>query len=105
MYFEEKIALNKALFSSLYDGEIQCFKSPLKAYRTRAEFSIYHHENGKISYAMFENKKKIPIENFDIADEKIQKYMPILLNNLNENLKEKLFGVEFLATKLDLSIT
>ncbi|AJC90968.1 tRNA (uridine(54)-C5)-methyltransferase TrmA [Campylobacter subantarcticus] len=105
MYFEEKIALNKALFSSLYDGEIQCFKSPLKAYRTRAEFSIYHHENGEISYAMFKNKKKTPIEKFDIADEKIQEYMPILLNNLNENLKHKLFGVEFLATKLDLSVT
>ncbi|STA74495.1 tRNA (uracil-5-)-methyltransferase [Campylobacter lari] len=105
MHFEEKIALNKALFSSLYNEEIQCFKSPIKAYRTRAEFSIYHHENGKISYAMFENKKKIPIEKFDIADEKIQDYMPILLNNLSENLKHKLFGVEFLATKLDLSIT
>ncbi|OCX42250.1 tRNA (uridine(54)-C5)-methyltransferase TrmA [Campylobacter ornithocola] len=105
MHFEEKIALNKALFSSLYDGEIQCFKSPLKAYRTRAEFSIYHHENGEIFYAMFENKKKIPIEKFSIADEKIQKYMSILLCNLNENLKHKLFGVEFLATKLDLSIT
>ncbi|AJC92747.1 tRNA m5U54 methyltransferase [Campylobacter subantarcticus LMG 24377] len=105
MHFEEKIALNKALFSSLYDGEIQCFKSPLKAYRTRAEFSIYHHENGEISYAMFKNKKKTPIEKFDIADEKIQEYMPILLNNLNENLKHKLFGVEFLATKLDLSAT
>ncbi|EFN2928236.1 tRNA (uridine(54)-C5)-methyltransferase TrmA, partial [Campylobacter lari] len=36
---------------------------------------------------------------------KIQEYMPILLDNLNENLKHKLFGVEFLATKIDLSIT
>ncbi|HEC1794844.1 TPA: tRNA (uridine(54)-C5)-methyltransferase TrmA, partial [Campylobacter lari] len=44
MHFEEKIALNKALFSSLYNEEIQCFKSPIKGYRTRAEFSIYHHE-------------------------------------------------------------
>ncbi|EHJ7677680.1 tRNA (uridine(54)-C5)-methyltransferase TrmA [Campylobacter lari] len=105
MHFEEKIALNKALFSSLYDKEIQCFKSPLKAYRTRAEFCVYHHENGEISYAMYENKKKIPIKNFEIADEKIQEYMPILLDNLNENLKHKLFGVEFLATKIDLSIT
>ncbi|CAM4096406.1 tRNA (uridine(54)-C5)-methyltransferase TrmA [Campylobacter armoricus] len=105
MDFEEKIALNKALFSSLYDGEIQFFKSPLKAYRTRAEFSIYHKDNREISYAMHKNKKKIPIEKFDIADEKIQKYMPILVSNLNENLKHKLFGVEFLATKLDLSIT
>ncbi|QOR00631.1 tRNA (uridine(54)-C5)-methyltransferase TrmA [Campylobacter sp. 2014D-0216] len=105
MHFEEKVALNQALFSSFFDQEIQCFSSPLKAYRTRAEFSIYHHENGEITYAMHEDKKKVPITNFDIADEKIQKFMPILLQNLNENLKHKLFGVEFLATKLDLSVT
>ncbi|RKO65457.1 tRNA (uridine(54)-C5)-methyltransferase TrmA [Campylobacter sp. P255] len=105
MHFEEKVALNQALFSSFFDQEIQCFSSPLKAYRTRAEFSIYHHENGEIAYAMHEGKKKVPITNFDIADEKIQKFMPILLQNLNENLKHKLFGVEFLATKLDLSVT
>lgn len=105
MHFEEKVALNQALFSSFFDQEIQCFSSPLKAYRTRAEFSIYHHENGEIAYAMHEDKKKVPITNFDIADEKIQKFMPILLQNLNENLKHKLFGVEFLATKLDLSVT
>ncbi|WP_291953206.1 tRNA (uridine(54)-C5)-methyltransferase TrmA [Campylobacter sp.] len=104
MHFEEKISLNQTLFSPLFDGEIQCFNSP-DAYRTRAEFSIYHDKNDKIYYAMYENKKKIPIQKFDKANEVIQKFMPILLRNINEKLAHKLFGVEFLATKLDLSIT
>ncbi|TDJ81383.1 tRNA (uridine(54)-C5)-methyltransferase TrmA [Campylobacter volucris] len=105
MNFEEKIALNKALFSSFFDEKIECFDSPLIAYRTRAEFSIYHGKNDEIDYAMYENGKKTPIKKFDIADEKIQHFMPILLESLNKNLKHKLFGVEFLATRLDLSIT
>ncbi|AJC87900.1 tRNA (uridine(54)-C5)-methyltransferase TrmA [Campylobacter insulaenigrae] len=105
MHFEEKIILNKALFSSLFNGEIQCFNSPSSAYRTRAEFSIYHDENNKIHYAMHENKKKIPIQKFEKAEKVIQEFMPILLENINEKLAHKLFGIEFLSTKLDLSVT
>ncbi|EGH7304878.1 tRNA (uridine(54)-C5)-methyltransferase TrmA, partial [Campylobacter coli] len=73
---------------------------------TRAELSFYH-DKDEIYYAMFENKKKIIIESLEFADEKITAFMPKLLKQIrnNTNLKEKLFGVEFLATKNELSTT
>ena len=90
-----------------YIKNIDIFSSKDKHYRTRAEFSIFHDENA--NYAMFDQntKKKYIIDSFDIADEKICSLMPILLKhiNKNQNLKNKLFGVEFLATKLDISVT
>lgn len=106
MQYDEKIAKNKALFFSLFSQEIQCFECDLKAYRTRAEFSIFHQDD-EIFYAMFDGKKKYIVKNFDIADEKIQNLMPILLKALNQKkpLSYKLFGVEFLATKLEISVT
>ena len=108
MLFEEKIKLAKELFLPFFDGEFECFKSPLKHFRTRAELSFYH-ENENLHYAMFDKntKKKFCLESLEFADLKINDLMPKLLKSLskNTNLKEKLFGVEFLATKKELSTT
>lgn len=107
MLFEDKIKEAKDLFGD-FKGEFECFASPLTDYRTRAEFSFYRDENG-LQYAMFDknSKKKIVIENFKIAQKSIQKAMKTLLNELNSSptLTHKLFGVEFMATKDDLSVT
>lgn len=107
MRFEEKIALAKSLFSD-FGGEFECFSSPLKNYRTRAEFSIFKDGRGA-HYAMFDtkSKRKIIVERFELATLSIQNAMKTLLNELNSNstLTHKLFGVEFMATKDDLSIT
>ena len=56
---------------------------------------------------MFEGKKKYIVKECKIANEKIQALMPLVLKALNSNkaLKERLFGVEFLSTKLDMSLT
>ncbi|MBZ7939334.1 tRNA (uridine(54)-C5)-methyltransferase TrmA [Campylobacter sp. W0014] len=106
--FQEKISFIKDFFLEFYKGEIEFFNSLEKHFRTRAEFSFYH-ENNELYYAMFDpqTKKKIIIENIDFPDKKICNFMPILLEKIkaNPNLKEKLFGVEFLATKYDLSTT
>ncbi|TKX30926.1 tRNA (uridine(54)-C5)-methyltransferase TrmA [Campylobacter estrildidarum] len=106
--FEEKACFVKKFFLELYQGEIELFRSPSKHYRTRAEFSFYHY-NDKLDYAMFDpkNKKKFIVKDIDFPDKKICDFMPILLEKIkaNLNLKEKLFGVEFLATKQDLSAT
>lgn len=105
MLFEDKIKEAKLLFSD-FKGEFECFKSALEAYRTRAEFSFWHDEKG-VHYAMFKGKEKFIITNFEIATKSIQKAMSALLKELNSNqtLTHKLFGVEFMATKDDLSIT
>lgn len=107
MLFEEKIKLAKGLFEGIF-SEFECFKSPLNAYRTRAEFGFYKDEGG-LFYAMFDpkTKKKFIIEDFELAVLPIQAMMKSLLSELNLRLTltYKLFGAEFLATKNDLSVS
>ena len=107
MLFSEKISLAKGLFGGLL-GEFECYQSPMKAYRTRAEFSFYKDERG-LHYAMFDaqSKRKFIVESFELAVLPIQTAMKSLLFELNSRpaLAYKLFGAEFLATKSDLSIT
>lgn len=105
---EEKIKQIKELFKESYKEEFQIFPSSFKHYRTRVELSFYH-ENNDIFYAMFDEKtkKKYIVNTLDFCDKKICDIMPLLLNYIKKNylLKEKLFGVEFLASKKELSTT
>lgn len=108
MNFEQKAETSKLLFKDFYEGDFELFSSPKTHFRTRAELSFFHNDEG-IFYAMFDekSKKKYLVQNLAFADKKICAFMPLLLKKLNENsnLKQKLFGVEFLATKLDFSTT
>ncbi|EOI1700559.1 tRNA (uridine(54)-C5)-methyltransferase TrmA [Campylobacter jejuni] len=105
---DEKHSFIKKYFKEFYTKDFKLFASKDKHYRTRAELSFYH-ENDTLFYAMFDpkSKKKYIIEYLDFADEKICAFMPKLLEYLRQDnkLKEKLFGVEFLTTKQELSIT
>ncbi|WP_297192251.1 tRNA (uridine(54)-C5)-methyltransferase TrmA [uncultured Campylobacter sp.] len=102
----EKIAYIKKLFEDFKEIQIQSFSSPTKSYRNKAEFAIFHKDDD-IFYAMFDGKKKYIIKDFEIANDKIKTAMPTVLNALNSNkkLKEKLFAIEFLSTKFDISVT
>lgn len=104
--FEQKVSFARGLFKELYQASFELYPCECKHYRTRVELSFYHSNEG-LCYAMFENKKKIKVQNLDFVDKKISALMPVLLQELNskEKLKQKLFGVEFLATKEDLSVT
>lgn len=104
--FEAKIDFCKEFFKDFFKGKFECFDSPQKHFRTRAELSFYHDEKG-VHYAMFKDRQKYCVENLEFADLKINALMPRLLKSINENanLKEKLFGVEFLASKKELSAT
>ncbi|ECP5135581.1 tRNA (uridine(54)-C5)-methyltransferase TrmA [Campylobacter upsaliensis] len=105
--FEQKILEAKELFKPFYKGKFELFSSPTSHFRTRVELSFFHSENGEIFYAMFNGRKKYIVENLDFVDEKICLLMPKLLKVLNDDntLKNKLFGVEFLASKKELSVT
>ncbi len=106
--FKHKIDQARVLFEELYHGEFECFACERQDFRTRVELSFFHKDQ-ELSYAMFDSKtkKKYPVESLDFADEKIRAFMPLILEELrkNWNLKHRLFGVEFLATKLDFSAT
>lgn len=78
------------------------FPSSPTGFRLRAEFSM-HGEAGKLNYAMFRReqpKTPVIVRDFPIADERIQKLMPVLRQLLEDDpiLSKKLFQIEFLAT-------
>lgn len=89
-------------FSRFEKPSIETFSSPVKHFRQRAEFKIWHTED-RCFHAMFErgsNNAPIEISHFPIASESIVKLMPVLLNELNQNeeLRRRLFQVEYLST-------
>lgn len=71
-------------------------------FRARAEFRIYHDDEG-ISYAMntLERKGLVKIEYCSIVSENIAELMPKLLEAILPNpiLKQRLFSVEFLTSQ------
>jgi len=73
-------------------------------FRARAEFRIYHDDEG-ISYAMntLERKGLLKIDSCSIVSQKISKLMEKLLKTISPNklLKERLFAVEFLSSNID----
>ena len=105
MNLDEKSSYLKELFKD-FTFDFVSFASNTKSYRNKLELAIFHQDD-EIHYAMFEGKKKYIVKECKIANEKIQDLMPLVLKALNSNkaLKERLFGVEFLSTKLDMSLT
>lgn len=99
---EEKASSIRALFASFDAPELEIHPSPPLAFRMRAEFRIWH-EGEDLFYAMFrpeDPKTPVRIDNFPIADARIQDSMGALLTALRPNaeLRRKLFQVEFLAS-------
>ena len=94
-----KLSKIKEDFKKLYNGYIEVFPSKEIHFRNRAEFRVYHDENG-ISYAMNDFEKKIlPIKECLIVNKYIYDIMPKLLDEIvKNNIEEKLFGVDFLSS-------
>lgn len=90
-------------FSLLTAITAERFASPAKAFRFRAEFSLWEDDKG-LRYAMHEPGKrghKIPIEQFPAGSALMQQLMPVLLQHISTStpLKQKLFEVEFLTSR------
>ncbi|MDA3079911.1 MULTISPECIES: tRNA (uridine(54)-C5)-methyltransferase TrmA [unclassified Campylobacter] len=93
-----------SLFSEFYKGEFEFFSSPEQNYRSRAEFGLYH-DGDELNFAMNSlDKEKVIIKNCHIIEPKIANLMNEILPKIKEsrNLKNKIFGIEFVASKLDL---
>lgn len=104
LQLDAKIERIRNQFSQFNPPELEVFASPEKNFRMRAEFRIWHTEDDMF-YAMFErdeNQQKTVqrIDEFPIADQSINRLMPILLAELKDNeiLSKRLFEVHFLAT-------
>lgn len=93
------------LLSPYWQGGIEVFDSPPEHYRMRAEFRIWHDEQGA-HYAMSPKGESlhggnvIKLTQFPAACLAINRLMPPLLAAINAEplLSRKLFQVEFLAT-------
>lgn len=96
----------RELFDEFYSGEFEFFSSPVSKFRSRAEFGIYHDNDG-ISYSMRGvDNKFVKINACEIVSAQISNLMPILLKKISSvlALKQKLFGVEFISTKNEILV-
>ncbi|HEX5711076.1 MAG TPA: tRNA (uridine(54)-C5)-methyltransferase TrmA [Sulfuricurvum sp.] len=90
----------KEQFSPYFDGQIAVYESKEDHYRSRAEFKIYHDDEGSF-YAMNRLDKQgvVKIENCSIVHESIAKVMQPLLSEIKEReMGHKLFGIDFLTS-------
>jgi tRNA (uracil-5-)-methyltransferase len=96
---ERKLSLVRESFTTLYAGEIEVCKSLSQNYRSRAEFKIYHDDEGSF-YAMNRADKQgvVKIEGCSIVHPSIVRIMKPLLGEIKKHdLGHKLFGVDFLT--------
>ncbi len=102
---DEKIQRITAQFSAFNPPALEVFQSPEQHFRMRAEFRVWHTDDD-LFYAMFERgedgkqKTVVRVDQFPIADQRINDLMPVLLEKIKANplLKKRLFEVDFLAT-------
>ena len=107
MPYEEQVKFKTEFirreFESFYSGEFEFFASQSAAYRTRAEFGVWHdiwHSAVDLAYTMHGAKtKRIMIDECPKVADPIANLMPRLLEALAKNqiLKERLFGAEFIS--------
>ena len=93
------------LLSPFGVSNLEVFSASESHYRARAEFKIWHDDNGA-NYAMGRLDKKGSVNIFECPKviKPIEKRMQPLLdaiNNSTEVLKKRIFAVEFLATTTD----
>jgi tRNA (uracil-5-)-methyltransferase len=106
----EKVHLVKRLLAEFSPPEPTVFPSCPTGFRMRAEFRMWS-ENGELNYVMFppgDSKTPVVVTDFPIGCEKIQRVMPVLLEQVRKAvpLRKRLFQVEFLASLSgDLVIT
>ena len=101
----QKTEFIKDLFAPYFGGEIDIFTSQKSGYRTRAEFGIFR-DLDTLKWTMHgKNTKRVFIDECQKVDEKIANLMDEILReiSLDESLKFKVFGCEFIATRLEIT--
>lgn len=99
--FEQKVIKFSSLMREMNLPKPMLFRSPIRHYRMRAEFRIWH-EKQDLFYVMFNPKtgERIKITTFEIASALINQAMPLLRNAVKDIfiLRHKLFQIDFLST-------
>lgn len=101
---QEKIQRIQQQFSIYAPPKLEVFASPEQHFRMRAEFRIWHEQDGCF-YAMFapqgEKKQVVRIDDFPIASVAINQLMPVLLQHIQQSdvLSQGLFEIDFLNSQ------
>jgi tRNA (uracil-5-)-methyltransferase len=105
---EQKKEYIKELFKDFGVNDFEFFTSEDKHYRNRAEFRIWHNGD-EINYGMHKliGKEILEIDECPKVDEDIYFLMPKLKKFLqkNEELRNRLYGIEFLSTRNGMLVT
>lgn len=98
---DEKVARFRALFCDFDLPELTVVSSPLKHYRMRAEFRVWHNGD-ELYHIMFDKqtRRRFRVDSFPIAAESINQAMALIIKFIqyNQTLREKLFQIDYLAT-------
>lgn len=90
----------KQMFLPYFSREFETYPSPLKHYRSRAEFRLWH-EGDDLFHIMFdpETKEKYRVDQFPVAIETINELMKVMMEKLRNNpiLRKKLFQIDYLS--------
>lgn len=97
---ERKVLAVREQFRHLCTADIAVCPSPSEQYRSRAEFKIYHDNDG-LSYAMsrLDRQGPLKISRCSIVSPYIAEMMDNLLKAISEyDIGHKLFGIDFLTS-------
>jgi len=98
----EKTARLTALMSPFNAPAAEVFRSPVKHYRMRAEFRVWHDE-GDLYHIMFDQqtKARIRVDSFPVASELINRLMKVLIEEIKQHqvLRHKIFQIDYLSTR------
>lgn len=97
---QDKLSKIQAEFAEFSPPNIQVFPSAEKHYRMRAEFRVWHQQERSDLVMFDKNKQPYPIIDFPVGSRLMNRLIHTLHNaiNSNEQLRHKLYQVEFLTT-------
>ncbi len=101
---EEKVARLKNTMAPFGAPDPEVFRSPIRHYRMRAEFRVWH-DGDELYHILFDphTKRRIPVRQFPVACVLINRLMAVLIISLRQQpvLRHKLFQIDYIATTSD----
>lgn len=103
----EKITHLQSMMAPFAAPVVEVFRSPVKHYRMRAEFRLWH-DGDDLYHIMFDpqTKSRVRIDSFPAASKLINQLMTAILDGVRDNplLRHKLFQVDYLTTTSNQAI-
>lgn len=97
----EKVSRLHAIMQPFAAPDAEVFRSPVRHYRMRAEFRVWH-DGDDLYHIIFDQqtRDRIRVDQFPAASELINQLMPRMIAAIRDNrvLRHKLFQIDYLST-------